>query len=129
MGASAIKTALYEAIAGLGFTTYTVTPQASDGGDASQFPHIQIGTVVASEWDTNTENGFDFTARIHTRWRGRDEEPGLLMQDEIYTRLHHGALDIQGYQLILLERQVTSVDPMQGSFDGVCEYHGIIQEE
>jgi hypothetical protein len=129
MGAATnVKAALYEAIAGLGFATYTVVPQASDGGDSAAFPHVQIGTVVQSEWDTFTENGFDFTARVFTRWVGRDEQPGLMIQDAIYDRLHHGALEIDGYTLVLFERQVTSTTQLDGSFTGVCEYHGLIQE-
>lgn len=129
MGASlAVKAALYEAIRGLGFTTYTVVPQSSDGGLDADFPHVQIGTVVHAPWDTNTENGFDFMARIHTRWRGGDENPGLAIQDALYERLHHGNLDIPGYALILLERQMSATTPLEGSFSGVCEYHALITE-
>lgn len=129
MGAmQATKAALYEAIAGLGFTTFTVNPQLSDGGADTNFPHVQIGAVVHSVWDTDTENGFDFIARIYTRWRGHSETVGLAMQDAIYERLHHGALDITGYRLILLERQRSDVTPLDGSFVGLCEYHALISE-
>lgn len=130
MGATAaVKTALYEAIALLGYTTYTTVPQAADGGDASQFPHVQIGMVAMSPFDTNSDNGMDITARIHTRWRGRDELPGLLIQDALYDRLHRGALDIDGYSLILMDRQMTSVTSLEGSFTGICEYRALITEE
>lgn len=129
MGAlQATKTALYEAIAGLGFTTYTVLPQVTDGGAAAEFPHVHIGAVVQSVWDTNSDNGFDFTARIYTRWRGGSETPGLAMQDAIYDRLHHGALTLTGYRLIFLERQTTSTTQLDGSFTGLCEYHALITE-
>ena len=129
MGAlQATKTALYEAIASLGFTTYTVTPQATDGGADAAFPHVQIGAVVQSVWDTNSSDGFDFTARIYTRWRGGSEAIGLAMQDEIYARLHHGALSIDGYSLVLLERQASSTTRLDGSFQGLCEYHALITE-
>lgn len=129
MGAAqATKRALYEAIAGLGFTTYTVTPQLADGGSATDWPHVQIGAVVHSPWDTNSDNGFDFVARIYTRWRGQSETTGLAMQDAIYERLHNGALDITGYSLILLERQMSAVTPLEGSFTGLCEYHALITE-
>jgi hypothetical protein len=129
MGASpATKAALYEAIAGLGFTTYTVTPQATDGGADAAFPHVQIGAVVQSVWDTNSDNGFDFTARIYTRWRGSSEAVGLAMQDAIYARLHHGTITITGYQLIFLERQMSSTTRLDGSFTGLCEYHALITE-
>lgn len=129
MGAAqATKAALYEAIAGLGLTTYTVTPQATDGGSDAAWPHVQIGTVVHSAWDTNSDNGFDFTARVFTRWRGQSEVMGLAMQDLIYHRLHHGALDITGYRLLLLERQSSSTTRLDGSFTGLCEYHALITE-
>lgn len=130
MGAStAVKAALYEAIAGLGFTTYTVPLQAADGGSDAAFPYVRIGAVVHSPFDTNSDNGFDFTARIYTHWRGRDEQPGTLIQDAIYDRLHHGALDITGYRLILLHRQASSTTPAEGSFTGLCEYRALITEE
>lgn len=129
MGAAqATKQALYEAVAGLGFTTYSVPPQLQNGGDDTSWPYIQIGAVVHSGWDTNSDNGFDFTARIYTRWRGGSEATGLAMQDAVYNRLHHGALDITGYSLILLERQMSSTTQLDGSFTGLCEYHALITE-
>jgi hypothetical protein len=127
--ATAVKAALFEAIAGLGFTTYTVIPQAADGGDNAQYPHVQIGTVVASAFDDNTTNGFDLTARIYTRWRGHKEQDGTLIQDALYDRLHRGALEINGYSLILMDRQLTSVTQLGGSFTGLCEYRALITEE
>lgn len=129
MGASVeIKQGLYTAINGLGYTTYTVTPQLADGGADVDWPHVQIGAVVHSVWDTNTENGFDFTARIYTRWRGGSEKPGLLIQDAIYAALHHQSITITGYRLILLERQSSSTTRLDGSFTGLCEYHALITE-
>ena len=129
MGANtAVKTALYTAIAGLGYTTYTVNPQLADGGADADWPHVQIGVVAMSRADTHTELGFDFTVRIHTRWRGGSESPGLAMQDAIYALLHNGTLAITGYSLILLERQMSATTPLDGSFSGVCEYHALITE-
>lgn len=124
----ATKQALYEAIAELGFPTYTVTPQVANGGSDVEWPHIQIGAVVHAPFDTNSSDGFDFIARVYTRWRGQSETTGLAMQDAIYDRLHHGALDITGYSLILLERQMSAVTPLEGSFTGLCEYHALITE-
>ena len=129
MGANAaVKIALYEAISGLGLTTYTANPQLADGGSDVDYPHVQIGVIAVSRSDTHTEAGFDFTARIHTRWRGGSEMPGLVMQDAIYDRLHNGSVDIAGYSLILLERQMSATTPLDGSFSGVCEYHALITE-
>lgn len=127
MGANtSIKAGLYEAVAGLGFTTYTVNPQATDGGATATFPHVQIGVVAISQFDTFSDHGHDFTARIYTRWRGFTEAPGLAIQDALYDRLHHGAINIDGFRLILLERQASNVTAYEGSFEGLCEYHGII---
>lgn len=129
MGASvAVKTALYEAIAGLGYTTYTALPQSSDGGSDADFPHVQIGVVTYSPADTFSDSGFDLTARIHTRWRGGSEAPGLAMQDAIYALLHRGGLSITGYSLILMDRQMSATTPLDGSFSGVCEYRALITE-
>ncbi len=134
MGASVeIKQGLYTAINGLGYTTYTVTPQLADGGADTDWPHVQIGAVVNSVWDSNpgntvTGHGFDFTARIYTRGRGGSEKPGLLIQDAIYAALHHQSITITGYRLILLERQSSSTTRLDGSFTGLCEYHALITE-
>ena len=123
-----LKSALYEAISGLGITTYTVRPQASDGADGAVYPHIQIGPVLFNEWDAKAENGFDFIARIHTRWRGGSEFPGLQIQGELYRRLHNGDLTIDGFELVLMQRQLSDVTRLaDGSFDGVCEYSGLIE--
>ena len=127
-GAVAVKAALYEAVAALGFTTYTVPPQRVDGGADVGWPHVQIGIVTLSQDDTNTESGFEVTARIHTRWRGGSETPGLAMQDAIYGRLHRGTLSIDGYSLILMDRQMSATTPLEGSFAGVCEYRALITE-
>jgi len=129
MGISAaLPAALYEAISGLGITTYTVRPQASDGADTAVYPHIQIGALVMSVWDTMSDDGHDFTVRVHTRWRGGSELPGREIQDSIYGVLHHGPLNIDGYRLIFLERQNSDVTRLpDGSFNGVCEYHGLVE--
>jgi hypothetical protein len=127
MGPStAIKQGLYEAIAGMGVKTYAVRPQAVDGGDNADYPHIQIGFVAISAYDHSTGNGHDFTARIYTRWRGSSEAPGMAIQDAMYDRIHHGVINITGFKVLSFERQTTNITHLQGSFEGLCEYHGLI---
>jgi hypothetical protein len=130
MGASAaLQSGLFTAINALGYTTYTVRPQASDGAATAVFPHVQLGTIVLNENDTDTTDGFDFVARIHTRWRGGSELVGKAIQDAIYGALHNGSLTVTGWSKVLIQRRSSDVTRLEdGSFHGVCEYRGLITE-
>lgn len=129
MGASvALQAAFYAAISGLGLTVYADRPQAKDGGDPAVYPHVQIGLIVLAPFDTATETGFDFVVRLHTRGRGGSALPVKSLQDELYARLHRGALQIDGHSLILMDRLTSDLTRLEdGTFHGVCEYRGLIR--
>lgn len=129
-GSEAILTALYDALVTAlpGVQVWSTVPQASDGGAVSAFPYVQIGAIVILPWDTHSETGHDFTARVHTRWRAASEDAGRIIQDAIYDALHNGTLLIDGGATVLLQRQSTTVMALpDGDFDGVCEYRGLIE--
>jgi len=120
--------AIYGALNALGLRVYDSAPQDADGGSNGVFPYVEVGAIVASEFDTSTETGFDFISRIHTRSRSGSMKEAKLIQGQIYDRLHRGALTVTGYNFIQLNRENSFVDRVSdGSFHGVCEYRGLIE--
>lgn len=126
MGPSeAIAAAFVTAVRSIGLTCYQVVPQAADGGSGAVYPHVQIGAIVFTEWDTKTETGIDFTVRLHTRWRGASTVIGRQIQDELFTALHGAVLEMDGATCLEVRRETsTIIDLPDGGFDGVCEYRG-----
>lgn len=129
MGPSeAIASALFDALGQTGLTVYAVKPQAADGGTATEYPFVHIGIIDLREHDTSTDNGIDFLARIHSRWRGSSRTVGHQMQDTIYQFLHHATLSVDNaHQYFLARESSTVLDLPDGTFDGICEYRGLIE--
>jgi len=130
MGAEVeVQRALYDALSLLGLRVYDSAPQAVDGGSNATFPYVEVGTVAFAPWDTSREQGHDFVARIHTRSRSASMMETKTIQGQIYTRLHLGLLTIVGHDLILIRREASDViRAPDGSFHGVCEYRGLIEQ-
>lgn len=123
-----VQKALYLALVGIDLQVYDVSPQAADGGSAAAFPYVEVGEIVLAEFDTATETGFDFVARIHTRSRSKSHAEAKGIQGQIYARLHRGSLSITGFNFIQLDRASSRCDRVSdGSFHGVCEYRGLIE--
>jgi hypothetical protein len=126
-GEFAVQQALFTALSGLGLQVVDRGRQASDGGDATTFPYVEIGFIVMNPFDTATETGFDYLARIHVRSRSGSMAQPKAIQGQIYDRLHRGALTITGFQHILIQRERSEVlDALDGAFHGVCEYRGLM---
>jgi len=124
-----IQKALYGAVSGLGITTYDSAPQQADGGSNAVFPYVEVGEIILSEFDDKGLNGFNFLARVHTRSRSASMKEAKDIQSQMYGRLHNGTLSITGYDFILLLREFSDVTRVaDGSFHGVCEYRGHIQQ-
>lgn len=126
MGPSeAIAAAFVTAVRSIGLTCYQVVPQAADGGSDAVYPHVQIGAIVCTEWDTKTEDGIDFEVRLHTRWRGASTVIGRQIQDELFTALHGAVLEMDSATCLEVRRETsTIIDLPDGGFDGICEYRG-----
>jgi hypothetical protein len=123
-----VQKALYLALAGIGLQVYDVAPQATDGGSNATFPYVEVGEIVLTEFDTASETGFDFVARIHTRSRSTSHAEAKTIQGQIYARLHRGPLVVDGFHFIQLDRESSRCDRVSdGSFHGVCEYRGLIE--
>lgn len=129
MGPSeAIASALFDVLGQTGLNVFQVKPQARDGGLATEYPFVHIGVIDLRADDTFTENGIDFLARIHCRWRGASRTPGHQMQDTIYRFLHHATLSVDNAHQYYLSRESSTVlDLPDGEFDGICEYRGLIE--
>lgn len=125
-----IQRGIYSALTAAGLRVYDSAPQASDGGSTATFPYVEIGHIIVNEWDTTTRLGFDFTARIHTRSRSAGMAEAKGIQGTIYDTLHLGTITVSGYSQVLLKRIMSDVQRSNdGSFHGVCEYRGLIEEK
>lgn len=125
---TAVQAALYTALSGAGLTTYDVAPQASDGGSTASWPYVEVGFTALTEWDTCDWLGHEFTARIHTRSRSGSMAEAKGIQGTIYTTLHRHELTMTGQTNVSLTRQTSMCDRApDGTFHGVCEYHGLIK--
>ena len=129
-GEAAVQKALYQALSALGLRVVDRGAQAADGGAATAFPYVEVGFIVMNPYDTAGETGFDYLARIHTRSRSGSMAEAKAIQDQIYDRLHRGALNVTGFNHILIQRERSEVlDGSDGQFHGVCEYRGLIERQ
>lgn len=123
-----IQRGLYQALSAFGLKVVDFGMQASDGGDAGQFPCIEIGMVVCRPWDTAPETGHVFVARIHVWSRSGSAAETKEIQGRIYARLHRRTINVVGHRLILLQYDMSDVmRATSGAFHGVCEYRGLIE--
>ena len=123
-----VQKSLYLALDALGLTVYDIAPQSVDGGADGVYPYVEVGAIVVGEWDTKSNTGFDFVARLHTysNTGGMAEAKGI--QGQMYARLHLGELDISGYSLTLLRRESSNVIGIDDNIvHGVCEYRGLVE--
>jgi len=127
MGEVAIQGALFSALSALGLSVVDTGQQAADGGSATPFPYVEVGMIILNPFDTASETGFDYLARIHTRSRSASMRQAKEIQGQIYNRLHRGALTVTGFQHVLIQRERSEVmRAPDGSFHGVCEYRGLV---
>lgn len=102
--------------------------QAANGGSGDAFPYVEVGFISLSEYDTHSERGFDFLARIHTWSRSSSMKECKEIQGAMYDVLHLASLTIVGQSLILLRREDSdTLRTADGAFHGVCEYRGLVE--
>lgn len=125
---TAVQGALFSALSALGLTVYDAAPQAADGGSVASWPYVEVGMIIMSPFDTYSETGHEFAARIHTRSRSGSMAQAKTIQGQIWSRLHRGALTVPGHNFINLIREASEVTRApDGSFHGVCAYRGLIE--
>lgn len=126
-GETAIQSALYSALNGLGLKVVDAQKQAADGASTTPFPYVEIGFILLSPFDDRAKNGFSYLARVHTRSRSKSMKETKDIQGQIYDCLHYGALTVTGFNHILIQRERSEVmRAPDGSYHGVCEYRGLI---
>lgn len=107
---------------------YDMAPQSADGGNASAFPYVTIGQILINQLDTQTRNGFQMTARIHTYSRTGTMRECKQIQAGIYALLHRQPLTVTGFNSFELLRTDSECNPLQdGRTHGICEYIGLAE--
>ena len=107
---------------------YDFAPQAADGGAASAFPYITIGTIYPVALDTHDKNGFAVTCRIHTYSRSGGMMQCKTIQGAIYSLLHRADLTVTGFNSFLMLRSDSECLVMADqTIHGVCEYRALIE--
>lgn len=129
-GEVAVQKAIYIALAALGLRVVDRGQKAEDGGTPTAFPYVEVGYIVLNPYDTARETGFDYLARIHVRSRSGSLAEAKGIQGQIYARLHRGALNITGFNHILIQLERSDIVPTpDGSIHGVCEFRGLIEAQ
>ena len=123
-----LQRTLKTTLEGAGLRVYDFAPQSEDGASLATFPYVEIGYIAAGEWDTDTELGFDATARIHTYSRTGSTFECRTIQGQIYAALHRAELTITGQNAIFMSREMSDCTRLpDGSYHGVCEYRTLLE--
>lgn len=126
---SEVQKSLADALTAQGLRVYDTAPQAADGGNSADFPYVEVGATEFAEFDTTTETGFDFVARIHTRSRSAGMKECKDIQGAIYSALHLVNIPVSGFSTVLLRRETSGATrASDGSIHGICEYRGLIEK-
>lgn len=124
-----VQKALVDAMSGIGITAIDAARQAADGGADSAYPTVEVGFITMTPFDTARELGFNFVARIHVRHRTGSMKAVKDLQDQIYDRLHRGALVVTGFNTIDVMHEQSFCNQVEdGAFHGVSEYRGLIEK-
>lgn len=127
MSAVEVQKSLVAALALDGIAASDVLRQLADGGATQAAPLVAIGDVTMTPFDTATETGFNFLARIHVRHRSGSMKAVKDVQDVIYNRLHRGTVSVTGFQTVQVLHELSFCDQVHdGEFHGVSEFRGLI---
>lgn len=127
----AIQSAIYSALSA-DATLTAITSNIVDFGpsqdDASLiYPYVAIGAIVASSFDSDNKDGFDYVARLHTWSNTGSAKQTKDIQSAIYGALHRVSLTVTSWNNFLIYRDSSFVErSSSGAFHGVCEYRGLI---
>lgn len=119
-----IQTAIYEAVAAIGYPTYDDVPQVT------AYPYIVVGDDRSIPFDTDDSVGSETTCTIHvwSQYRGRKEVKEIMRS--IYHTLNRANLDITGGQLIEChaEFEESFLEPDGLTRHGVIRFRLIVEE-
>lgn len=119
-----IQTAIYEAVAAIGYPTYDEVPQVTT------YPYIVVGDDRSTPFDTDDSVGSETICTIHvwSQYRGRKEVKEIMRS--IYHTLNRANLDITGGQLIEChaEFEESFLEPDGLTRRGVIRFRLIVEE-
>ena len=92
--------------------------------ESAQYPYVTIGDDTHGDWGSDTFDGREITATIHSwsQQMGRKEVQGIMKR--IYDLLHNGSLTITGHQLVLMRFDFGEIlkDPDARTHHGVQRF-------
>jgi hypothetical protein len=119
-----IQTAIYEAVAAIGYPTYDDVPQVT------AYPYIVVGDDRSIPFDTDNSVGSETTCTIHvwSQYRGRKEVKEIMRS--VYQALHRANLTITGGHLVecQAEFEESFLDPDGLTRHGVIRFRLIVEE-
>lgn len=119
-----IQTAIYKAVAAIGYPTYDEVPQVTT------YPYIVVGDDRSTPFDTDDSVGSETICTIHvwSQYRGRKEVKEIMRS--IYHTLNRANLDITGGQLIEChaEFEESFLEPDGLTRRGVIRFRLIVEE-
>ena len=126
-----LQRAVYTLLNGsIGASVYDVAPQAADGGDASAFPYVPIGSVFLTDDPVDEADSFAPLMRVHTFSRTGSMLECKTIQGAIYSTLHNVNLTVTGFNCYSVLRESTECVPEDdGQIHGICEYRFLIETE
>lgn len=120
-----IQTAIYEAVAAIGYPTYDDVPQVT------AYPYIVVGDDRSTPFDTDDSVGSETICTIHiwSQYRGRKEVKEIMRS--VYHTLNRANLTITGGQLIEChaEFEESFLDPDGLTRHGVIRFRLIVEED
>lgn len=126
---SEIYQAVYTTLSsGVTQEVYDNVPQDLDN---SQYPYIRLEGTDQLPWDTDDENGFFGSFRVHvwSRYKGQKEVEEI--QKNVYDALHRVSIaDTTNFQIVgvIQERSNILLDPDGETRHGVQQYRIIYEE-
>lgn len=119
-----IQTAIYEAVAAIGYPTYDDVPQVT------AYPYIVVGDDRSIPFDTDDSVGSETTCTIHvwSQYRGRKEVKEIMRS--VYHTLNRANLTITGGHLVEChaEFEESFLDPDGLTRHGVIRFRLIVEE-
>jgi len=80
---------------------YTDVPQPADAGADSVFPYISLGPIIATPWDTKTENGISALVQVDIWSRSRSALTWRAVESAVYDALHRTDLLMVGVENVV----------------------------
>jgi hypothetical protein len=97
----------------------------------TDFPYVTLGEDVLTEFDTDGVLGFRVSVTIHCWSQYKGQRETKQVQDAIYRALHHLAMTVPGYNMVLSRQvdQTSERDPDGMTRHGVQTFELLVRED